>query len=123
VLVQRLYAACCTAWRQLTLREFCALQQASGEAPPVPAAVAALEAQCLAIADSATVAAQFNALQDAEASADAEPLHPVQRLFRHFSDAELARLCDGAPDVFYPWLLDVAPAYIDVDVPMGGQGL
>lgn len=131
VLVQRLYAAMTASWRRLTLRELCELGMA---APDVPApldgrltacdqaaGVFPLKAQCLALIDEATLSERINAIQDAEAKADAEPLHPVSRLYRRFSEAELDRLV--ATPNFYAGLLELAPAYIDVDRPMGEQGL
>jgi hypothetical protein len=60
---------------------------------------------------------------DADLPDDATPEHPLCRLYRRMADDEVERLAETPEGTFYATLMDLAPAYVDVDKPMGEQGL
>ncbi len=129
-LLPRLFAAYTDGWRQLTMREYLELErQADGTPHPrvvecnTAAGVPQLYAQCAALIEEAEIVRRLDVINEADVLGDA-PLHPLSRLYRRFNDAEVERLADLPDETpLYPALLEVAAAYVDVDLPMGEQGL
>jgi hypothetical protein len=50
-----------------------------------------------------------------------KPIHPVSRLYRRSSEAEVESLCGASGEAFVAMLLEIAAAYIDRDRPLGEQ--
>jgi hypothetical protein len=129
-----LYTGMVAVWRAMSLREFVEWAACNRDGADLPPplyeriielervhGVVPVEAQCRQLASDEELHRRIGLLQDADNAGDGEPQHPIYRLWRRFSDAEIDRLCDGTE--LWEGLLEIAPAYIDVDTPMGEQGL